>query len=64
MPEARMDGTPAEQLLWRVSALREAMQDALTMDHAGTMQQVIRNALGVDDYNAETMKKSERGGCQ
>jgi hypothetical protein len=31
------------------------MQEALAMDHVGTMQQVIRNGLAVDDYNAKTM---------
>lgn len=54
MVEARMDGTPEQQLLWRVSALREALTDIAYMD--GAARQVARNALHVDDYNAETMK--------
>lgn len=53
--EARMDGTTEQQLLWRVSALREALTDLATTD--GVARQIARNALAVDDHNAETMRK-------
>jgi hypothetical protein len=57
--EARMDGTPEQQLLWRVGALREALNDITTMD--GVARQIARSALSVDDHNAETMKRRTPG---
>jgi hypothetical protein len=54
MEEARMDGTPEQQLLWRVNALREALSDLMSMD--GVARQIARNALDVDDHNAKVMR--------
>jgi hypothetical protein len=51
-----MDGTEVEQLQWRVLALREAMQEALSGETTEVMTVILRNGLLVDDGNAETMR--------
>lgn len=51
--EARMDGTLPQQLLWRIEALREALQDVTTMAASTEpAHKVASNALLVDDHNA------------
>lgn len=52
MAEPRMDGTLEQRLLWRIAALREGLSDVASMG-SGVSVQVARNALLVDDGNAE-----------
>lgn len=52
-PTPRMDGTEAEQLQWRVEALREAITEALSTDDAVAMKAILENGLGVDNENAK-----------
>ncbi len=55
MPRARMDGTPEEQLMWRVDALREALRDIEDYSDPEAMVAAAGNALAVDNGNARTM---------
>ncbi len=50
--EARMDGTFEQRLLWRIGALREALEDIRSM-RDGVSNQIASNALLVDDGNAK-----------
>jgi hypothetical protein len=51
--EPRMDGTLEQKLLWRIGALREALQAVTTIGWVDEAHcKVAKNALSVDDYNA------------
>ncbi len=58
MTQARMDGTTEEQLMWRVQALRDALQDIEDMT-AEAMKDAVMNALVVDNHNREIMEQGE-----
>lgn len=66
MAEPRMDGTLEQRLLWRIAALREGLSDITSMG-SGVSVQVARNALLVDDGNADlcaaTALSSHQSNC-
>jgi hypothetical protein len=61
---ARMDGTAEQQLLWRVHALREALSMIVTVEPArctaAACVACAKNAIAVDDYNAEQMAANDK----
>ena len=57
MDEARMDGTPEQQLRWRVKALREALTDIMAMTKDDAIVATVDAAIGVDNYNAKVMSE-------
>lgn len=56
MIEPRMDGKAINILMWRVSALREALLDVVTCDNIVPAREMAQNALYVDDENNKTLE--------
>ena len=54
--EPRMDGTPLQQALWRIRALREGINDAMASDMSEGAREILRNAINNDGRNAADMK--------
>lgn len=53
MTEPRMDGSLEQKLLWRISALREALTEVQTCMVHGSAYHIAGNALNVDSDNAK-----------
>lgn len=53
---ARMDGSPLERAHWRISALRETLNEIATTDATLSPDapgKIAKSGLSVDDWNAE-----------
>jgi hypothetical protein len=58
MATPRMDGTEAERLQWRVEALRETINDALTTADIQAIKAILNNGIGVDNENAKSTERA------
>lgn len=61
MSEPRMDGTAYEAALFRLAALREALQDVLSIANTaeGAAYRIAQNAIKCDDERALQQRSKE-----